>query len=537
MEHIQHGQAHAHNGQVEIGRPHGLLHLLGRPGDKAAQNHPPERQHHRRDHQRGGRRDGQRRPGPLPDAPVPPRAQVLAHIGNGVAVGGGGNLQHAVQLVGGGEPRDEHHAGAVDHKLHDHAAHGNDAVLEGHGEAQPQQIGGHPLLEAQVGPAQPQHLQLPHVVQAEQAGQRLGDQRGRRRPGDAPLEHHHEQQIQRNIGRRGHRHGLERRFPVPQGAQHAGQQVIGHHHRDAQVHDAQVQKRVPQNVPGGLQEHQHRPRRQLPRPRQQQGKQGGQHPRVADHVPQPGVVPRAELPGHADGAALGEALHNAQHHPVHPVRGPQRGQRAHAQVFSHHHGVHHGIQLLEHIAHHQGQREAEDQLPRSPLRHVLDASRHAFPILSCAAGTPPCVRLSYHNSSAPRKTGSRQKSPPGSRPPFTNGPGCGKLSLSKRRGRRTTLRKGGQSHAAQQFSALAQRHCIHLSDDGRGLRGQADAPPGKGAHPALQLPGIPHPAAADALYQHLHVRYQVWGQPGLPGAGAFGAAGPVCPHLALCQAH
>ena len=232
--------------------------------------------------------------------------------------------------------------------------------MEGHGGAKPQQLKGPLALEPEIRPLQAQDFQLPDVVQAEQAGHQLGDEGGRRRPADAPLEHHDKENVQHDIGEGGHHHGLQRRFSVPQGAQDAGQQVVGHDDGDAQEHDPQIEQGSGQDVRRGPQQGQHREGGPLARPHQQQGKQGGQHGGFADDVPEPVMLPRAELPGHEDAEALGEPLDNTQHHPVQPVRRPQRRQRGHAQIFPHHHGVHHGVELLKHIAHHEGQREGED---------------------------------------------------------------------------------------------------------------------------------------------------------------------------------
>ena len=152
MEDIEHRQAYAHDSQVEVGHGHGLLHLLRRARDEAAQEGPSEQQHGGGDDHGGAQGDGQRGPHPLADAAVPPGPQVLADIGDhGVAVGGGGDLQDAVEFVGGGEAGDKQHAEAVDHELDNHAADGDNAVLERHGRAQGQQLGGLPGLEAEVG--------------------------------------------------------------------------------------------------------------------------------------------------------------------------------------------------------------------------------------------------------------------------------------------------------------------------------------------------------------------------------------------------
>ena len=159
------------------------------------------------------------------------------------------------------------------------------------------------------------------------------------------------------------------------------QQIVGHDNGGAQEHDTQIEQGVGQDVPGGLQQDQQRPRRALAQRQQQQGKEGGEDGRIADDVPKAAVVPRAELLGHEDGEALGKALDNAQHHPVQPVGGAQGGQSVHAQEFAHHHGVHHGIKLLENIAHHEGQGKGEDEPCGTALGHALCTVCHWFGLL------------------------------------------------------------------------------------------------------------------------------------------------------------
>ncbi len=136
MEQIQHRQENTHNGQIKISNLHSHGGFLRCTGDKTAQDQFSEQEHGGGDSDGGGQGDQKRGAHPLADTLIFSCAQVLAYIGNhGVAVRGGGDFQNAVQLIAGGISGDKDDAKAVDDKLKDHAAHGNDAVLERHGSA------------------------------------------------------------------------------------------------------------------------------------------------------------------------------------------------------------------------------------------------------------------------------------------------------------------------------------------------------------------------------------------------------------------
>ena len=209
MEDVEDGQADAHNGQVVVGDLKRLREFLRRAGDKAGKDGFPSEEHAGGDQKRGSQGDQKGGAHAFLDTPDPAGSQILAGVGDhGVAVRGGGHFQHAVKLVGGGKPGDKEHAEAVDHKLDDHAAHGDNRVLKGHGGAEAEQMSGKPLLKTEVGARQCQKLQSADMEVTEDAGNHLSDQRRPRGAGDAKPKDQDKEKIQANIDGCRHDHGV-----------------------------------------------------------------------------------------------------------------------------------------------------------------------------------------------------------------------------------------------------------------------------------------------------------------------------------------
>ena len=129
-----------------------------------------------------------------------PGAQVLPHVGrHRKAIGGGGDLQNAVELVGGGESGDEQHAEPVDHRLDHHAANGDDGILQRYGRAQFQQGFGQLKTQAEILLVDFQQGDLFHIHKAVPRRRQLRDHRGDGRTGDPPAEAHDKQEIQPHV--------------------------------------------------------------------------------------------------------------------------------------------------------------------------------------------------------------------------------------------------------------------------------------------------------------------------------------------------
>ena len=116
VEDIQHRKAGAHDGEIAVGSLRSLGHLCLSAGDKERNHAPSRKDHHCTNDHRGGNRHSHSTAHTAVDAVELFCTKILTHIGDhGVAVGSGGDLKNAVELVGGGEARNEGHTVTVDH--------------------------------------------------------------------------------------------------------------------------------------------------------------------------------------------------------------------------------------------------------------------------------------------------------------------------------------------------------------------------------------------------------------------------------------
>ena len=378
MQDIQNRQKHAHQAQ----KLHGVfkrLRGLGRVlrGDEAGKQRSAKEQHRRADQRRGQhprRHAGAHAPA---DAAIGGYAEVLPHVdGHGVAKGGGGDLQNAVELVGGSITGHEDDVETVDHALHDHAAHGDDHVLHRHRRAQRHQAQAEADVRAQILPADADEAAAPEGAQADQRRTALRDDCGDGRALHAHIKGGDEEQVQRDIDRAGEDHRQKRRPTIAHGAEDSGKEVEGHDYRQAPEDDAYVGKRGIDDGRGRFQHAQHKGREQLGGGGERHGADGRERAGVADGAPQARAVPRAELLRHAHGEALRQPLNDGEHHPVEPVHRAQRRQRLEAKHAADDGRVRHGVELLESVGHHQRQREREDEPQRAARGHVLSYRLH-----------------------------------------------------------------------------------------------------------------------------------------------------------------
>ena len=380
MQDIQNRQKHAHQAQ----KLHGVfkrLRGLGRVlrGDEAGKQRFAKEQHRRADQRRGQHPRHHAGAHAPADAAIGRYAEVLPHVdGHGVAKGGGGDLQDAVELVGGGISGHEDDVEAVDHALHDHAAHGDDHVLHRHRRAQRHQAQAEPDVRAQVLPADADETAAPEGAQADERRAALSDDRGDGRALHAHIEGGHEEQVQRDIDRAGEDHRQKRRPAIAHGAEDSRKEVEGHDHRQAPEDDAYVGKRGIDDGRGRFQHAQHEGREQLSGGGERHGADGRERACVADGAPQTRAVLRAKLLRHAHGEALRQPLNDGEHHPVEPVHRAQRRQRLEAEYAADDGRIRHGVELLEGVGHHQRQREREDEPQRAARGHVLSDRLHPF---------------------------------------------------------------------------------------------------------------------------------------------------------------
>ena len=204
----------------------------------------------------------------------------------------------------------------------------------------------------------------------------------RRLFGDAEAQAGNKQKIQPDIDGGGENHGAQGRFPVAQGAERRGEEIVGHGHRQSPENGAHVAFRIFENGGGRVQDAQGRHGQQLSEKDQDDGDSGREKQGVDRHMAQlPGMV-RAEFLGHPDGKSLGEALDHAEHHPDQPVCGPDGRDRADAQHLADNHGVRDGIKLLEQAADHQRKGKRKDEPAGIAGGHIFNVCHKRRPPLS-----------------------------------------------------------------------------------------------------------------------------------------------------------
>ena len=356
MQQIQHRQQAAHNEQIGISDVQHLRNFTGFTGNEQQQHRFSKRNHGRGNYHRSGNRHFQSGAHSLANAAVFFRSQILPCIGgHGKAKGGCGQLQQAVQLVGGGKTGYKQESEPVDDELYHQSAHRNDRILKRHGQAQLKQPAAETAIRMPVGFGHTENRHAPEHSQTEQAGTALGNDRCSGGAGNAPVEAHDKQQVQPDVDHGSHQHGVQRGSAVAHGPENGGHHVVSRYNDGAGKNDSQIGKGAGQHVVRRVQQPQHRFRQQQTGNGHHHGDDGGKQRAHGGDFPKAVLIFCAESLGNQDGKALSKAHNDAQYQPVEPIRSSKGSQRFYAQHLSHHHGVHHGIQLLADVACHQRQ--------------------------------------------------------------------------------------------------------------------------------------------------------------------------------------
>ena len=136
VEYVEDGQAGAHQVEKLTGVFDGLT-AVGGGVDEKRENRPAQREHDAADAQGGQAAGDAARSHAASDAVKPARAVVLPGIGHeGIAVIDRSDFEKPIELVGRRISGDEGHAHGVDGGLDNHAADGDDGVLQGNGHPQ-----------------------------------------------------------------------------------------------------------------------------------------------------------------------------------------------------------------------------------------------------------------------------------------------------------------------------------------------------------------------------------------------------------------
>ena len=209
MQKIQDRETDTHDGQIVIGNLHGHLIFLRRTGNKETQYILTAKKHDHSNYNCRNGSDHNCRPHPLPDPSDLTGPQILSNIGDhGIAIGSRRDLQQAVELVCRRKPGNKYNPKAIDNRLYDHTSHRNDPILKRHRRTKKKKLPCHTLMQPKIRPREGKHLNLPNMVNTEKCRNKLCDQRRGCRSCNAHMKAENKQDIQQNIGKRSHNHGI-----------------------------------------------------------------------------------------------------------------------------------------------------------------------------------------------------------------------------------------------------------------------------------------------------------------------------------------
>ena len=294
------------------------------------------------------------------------RAHVLTAVGgHGGAQGVKGAAENLRELVSGGHGVDAGGAQSIDGALQGYGANGRDEILQRHGNAVGQKLGGVIPAEPQLSRLKPEHGKLfPHVPQAQQPGDSLGQIGGPGSAGHAEAQHGDEQQIQRHVERCGQCQKQQRTAAVTHGADHGGGGVIEHHKGNAPEDPVDVVKGVWIGFRRGMHGGENPPAEDQNHGHDRDGEKGAQIDCAGHIAAQLGQIPGAEGIGCRDAEAHTQADAGAENHKIQGTGGADAAQGVHSHEFSHNHGVHQIINLLQQQAKKDGDGKLQNHAGR-----------------------------------------------------------------------------------------------------------------------------------------------------------------------------
>ena len=255
------------------------------------------------------------------------------------------------------------------------------------GQAQHQQLLHHVALGPQGVPVDVQGVFHPHQPpQAQNGGDELGDDGGPGHAGHIPVELGDKQQVQHDVEPAGYQQEDQRHHRIPHAPQHAGDDVVIGHARNAPKNNGQIvgcpfknfRRRAHQLQKRG---HQQRPHHHDDQRGQKSQRNGGSH-RLGKLLPLLG----AKILGHHDVCAGGDADEQHQQQIQHRAAGPHGGQGVIPYVTPHHNAVHCVVHLLGQVAQQQGDGKLYQLFDGAAHRHILGAQKARQP--SAHATTP-----------------------------------------------------------------------------------------------------------------------------------------------------
>ena len=235
---------------------------------------------------------------------------------------------------------------------------------------------GHDLLQHRPRHAQRPQLQTDAALGAQQhphrqqGGHRLGDDGGVGHALYAHAELQHEQQVKSGIQHGGHQQEVEGTPGVAHRPEDAGAHVVDQQSHDAGKVDGQVGGLLRRHLRRGLHQAQHQGRHENAGCGEHDAQQERQHHGGVHRLPHLFLPLGAVILADDHARAAGQPQKEADQHVDDGRDGAHGGECLVADEVAHHPCVHHVVQLLEQVAHHQGQGKVDEMLRDAALCHV-----------------------------------------------------------------------------------------------------------------------------------------------------------------------
>ena len=223
-------------------------------------------------------------------------------------------------------------------------------------------MGGAGAVPPGVGPGQAQVRPGGQGVDAEpHAGEPLGQHGGPGGPGHAPAQSQHEGQVQDDVEQGRRPQEDQRPHRISHGPQQAGAVVVEEGAADAREDHQQVGGHEAAHLAGHLEQPEDGVQQQIDGEIQHQGGAAHQQEGEEDLPPHAGGISPAEGEGDRHAAAHGEPQQDGGEEGHEGVGGAHGGQGVGAHIPPHDEGVGDVVELLQKVAQHHGQGEAQQR--------------------------------------------------------------------------------------------------------------------------------------------------------------------------------
>ena len=330
---------------------------------------------------------------------IPAGTHVLAGKGHsGLCKGVHGGVDKALDVGGCRVARHDRGAKRVDRRLDDHVGEAEHRALQAGWQADEQNLGQGPLVEAQLVQVEVEGALLFQEQGRDHAGgNRLADDGRQRDAGHAHLEPNDEDQIQDDIDDACRRQTEQRPFGVAHGPQQCRAEVVQHGHGHPEKVNFQVEGGQVNDILRAGHQLQQAPGHKKAHARQQHTADKAQRHRRVDSILHALIVPRAKAAGSHNVGTQREAHKQVDQQVDEGTVGAHRRQSGAARKAAHRHNVCCVEQQLQNAGRRQRERKQDDflqhraagQIARTGnLRHGKSASfEQAF---SCISYTLYC---------------------------------------------------------------------------------------------------------------------------------------------------